>query len=147
MTGESVVLKNKAWGPGLWDSEPDQETWTDPLTGLECAAARNQMGAWCGYVQVPGNNLLHPLAVGCGWARGDCRCQELDVHGGVTLHNDERAKAIGLEGTLVGFDCGHAYDLIPGAKIAHLDCADVYRTLEYVKSEVARLAIQVKEMK
>jgi hypothetical protein len=55
----------------------------------------------------------------------------------------------------LGFDCGHAYDLAPGmiAQMRELgvaswraDSTDVYRTIEYVKDQIADLAQQLKEM-
>ena len=89
---------------------------------------------------------------------------ELRVHGGLTFngHCAENDKEHGIchvpapgepdNVWWLGFDCAHAFDLMPGtvAKLRevglpespwHLD--DIYRTLDYVKAECASLAQQL----
>lgn len=54
---EWVELDKSQWGPGPWQSEPDNRTWVDAATRLPCAMVRAPVtGAWCGYVGlVPGH--------------------------------------------------------------------------------------------
>ena len=76
----------------------------------------------------------------------------LDVHGGVTYANAKRIKRHEKRPNVfideyasfvVGFDCGHAGDLVPGVKSFH---EEVYRDIEYVTNECKNLAKQLKEL-
>lgn len=51
-------IDRENWPSGPWDDEPDELEWRDPSTQLICHAARNLLGAWCGYVGV---NEDHPF--------------------------------------------------------------------------------------
>ena len=157
---------------GEWTNEPNQETWTDPSTGIACHIRRHRhMGHLCGYVRVPDD---HPLARksyndsvpdslksaiekcanGPVGKRGTIDCFVLagtgewkvgylfDVHGGITYSNT----IDGEEGHWIGFDCSHCYDLSPGM-IRHIGTDDVeYRNWSYVKAECESLAHQLKEL-
>lgn len=102
---------------GPWDSEPDRLEWRHS-SGLACLANRNDMGAWCGYVAIPPG---HPLFGVIDTRGGD----SFEVHGGITYSKVGRQGPIGhvpLPGESddphwVGFDCGHASDLIPSFEI------------------------------
>lgn len=149
---------------GPWSGEPDKAAWVDPETGLGCLAHRNAMGAWCGYVGVPPGHPWH----GVGRFTGPLR--QAIAHGGVNFagpgRNDsaegEYGLGVGEDLWWVGFDCGHAWDLVPGL-LAVLHQADpvsyplggrpspglrsifdhqIYRTFGYVVDEVHRLAAQ-----
>ena len=70
------------WGPGPWQTEPDEASWTDERTGLACHALRHDFtGTWCGYVGVPPG---HPF-FGWGYREhveiqdGDLECDIDDV--------------------------------------------------------------------
>jgi hypothetical protein len=100
------------WGSGPWDSEPDEIEWTDSETGYRCLMCRNDLGAWCGYVAVGPEHPAHGLRTESDV--GD----ELFCHWGITWSGPD-LKADPLSGTLdwlFGFDCAHAYDLVPGLK-------------------------------
>ena len=106
-------------GPGPWDGEPDKATWVDAATGLQCRMKRNELfGTLCGYCKLPKTYTGDP--------------RDLRVHGGVTYVTDAE----------VGFDCGHAFDVMPRFKFTQ-DYGE-YRTFEYVKEECAKLARQIK---
>jgi hypothetical protein len=143
------------WGVGPWLDEPDKVQWPDPETGLACMARRNPaLGIWCGYVGVPEG---HP------WFGVDADRIDADVHGGLTFAGmcDEgvpAAEAIchvpapGEPEHLywLGFDCGHAYDLVPYAALVparfQIDLGSTtYRDLGYVRAECAKLARQAAE--
>ena len=130
--------------------------WTDEATGLVCLAKRNpHLGFWCGYVGVPPSHPWH------GKDYNDL--EDVIVHGGVTFTGDcgegppaQTICHVPEEGTpedlwWIGFDCAHLFDFCPfyarmerdvGDPFVH-DVKDIYRTLDYVRSECAQLAAQV----
>lgn len=110
------------------------------------------MGQWCGYVAVPPGHPLHGLNY-------DADAVNVDVHGELTYAH----KCQGLICHIpkpgepdnvwwFGFDCAHLFDLTPRAlaveKRLHFDqlTQDVYRDLEYVKSEIRSLAEQLSKV-
>lgn len=132
------------WPSGEWDLEPDRVEWRSEA-GLPCLILRNDMGTLCGYVGVPPG---HP------WHGQDHDDVSASVHGGLTYgafctghichlpRPGEPAEVYWL-----GFDCGHAGDLIPrfGPVFRlsyHLDLGMAYRNLAYVTAEVECLAAQ-----
>lgn len=148
------VIDRSGWPTGLWDDEPqDKVQWTDQATGMPCLARRSRLGNWCGYVAVTSD---HP-------AYGeDYHSVAVDVHGGLTFagpcqdgpdaqtvcHIPEPGEPDDV--WWLGFDCAHAYDLVPGIYAIRIDAGipvwdgDVYRTLAYVQAECARLAAQLR---
>ena len=128
---------------GPWDNEPDE--WNGEFHGLRVRAVRHHAtGSWCGYVLLPRN---HPL-YGVDYGEIDA-----DAHGGLT-YSDYGAGGDNLslmERSLhdddvweVGFDCGHASDYQP--VLVGLEHRSIkYRTLEYVKGELDKLASQLKK--
>lgn len=161
---EYFRLNKAIWGEGPWLGEPDKVQFTDPETGYPCLVNRGPMGALCGYVGVPEG---HPLY---GRPYGDV---DADVHGGLTFsapcsHEEDPAKGIchipepGEPDNVwwFGFDCAHAFDLMPdmlrlrkeipalqelAEKLTPSEFQDVYRTLEYVETQIVELAKQLKE--
>lgn len=170
------------WGRGPWTNEPDKAQGVDDATGYPWLIVRGPMGSLCGYVGVPEG---HP------WYEVAYREIDADVHGGLTysdhcspkedidrlgigrsichiVHDDEHEDA-----WWVGFDCGHAFDLMPGLRFTlnkikkeavagrtfwqkvkawfrsedELDppWKDVYRNWDYVHEEIKHLAEQAKE--
>ena len=160
------------WAPGPWHDEPDELRWKDEATGLPCIILRGPGGSLCGYVGVSKRhhfykrsyddkaevpfllaiNLLNISGYDCDVYRqvavdGTLSIESLiSVHGGLTYGG----------GTLtdkprgywwLGFDCGHAGDLMPYLNAlrdgAHLQISDeIYRDIDYVKNECAKLAWQ-----
>jgi hypothetical protein len=140
----------ETWGEGPWLTEPDKIVWVDDETDLDCMIVRNRSGALCGYVGVPEGHPWH----GSGY--DDI---EPHVHGGLTFAGfcepgvKEEAHAIChtvLPGRpekvwWLGFDCVHALDLAPAmSRYQEFAHDDIYRNVEYVEAEVARLAQQVR---
>lgn len=154
----NYTVNRKGWGSGDWDGEPDEISWVDPATGLNCWAIRNPtMGFWCGYVAVDEGNKYH------GIDQGDDELRMFGVHGGVTLTESnefrDRPTPAGIKNPWwFGFDCGHAQDLSPGmaaligkrplliGKRPLLNDWEVYRTVEYVIVECQNLARQLIEV-
>jgi hypothetical protein len=101
----------REWGEGPWQTEPDRVQWSH--AGFACLVIRNHLfGNWCGYVGVPEE---HPYF---GKSYDDV---PVEVHGGLTyegLCNEHicHAPEPGFPETVwwLGFDCGHAFDLLPG---------------------------------
>ncbi len=116
---------------GPWNDEPDYAKWE--AHGVICEIKRNlSMGNLCGYVTVPEG---HP------WFGQDYDYIKADVHGGLTYG------AMGKDGYTVGFDCAHAFDLLPltaamGLGDGTRHYRDTYRDWTFVKDEVERLAAQ-----
>jgi hypothetical protein len=143
------VLDRSEWGSGPWDGEPDKVVWVDETTDLDCMVRRGPSGAWCGYVGVPEGHSLF------GKSYHDV---EMNVHGGLTFA--DTCDTDGPEESAIchipeprrpdviwwfGFDCGHAFDLMPVYQPSHW-VDRTYRDLEYVKSETLRLAKQISEL-
>jgi hypothetical protein len=133
------------WGEGPWLDEPDVVIWGDADTFMTCFAIRNMAGAWCGYVAVDDKHPLYGVAY---------TAPELDdapAHGGLTysgaahelsalvqagfVRNADTASA-----WLFGFDCCHAFDLMPAVSIGFDGAGENYRPLGYVKSQCEELA-------
>ncbi len=171
------VVDKSGWGGGPWDDEPDKAAWVDEAPGLDCMIVRGPMGALCGYVGVPeghpwhgksyddcleGNACKAPEHEGSHWA-----CQSPDgtarVHGGLTFADacspSEKGPGHGIchieqpgrpqHVWWFGFDCAHAYDLVPKMLAFYRDRGmrrlddEVYRAFPYVVSEVTQLASQL----
>lgn len=168
MAGQTWVNTDKSeWGDGPWQDEPDKAQWIDEATGLDCLIVRNDMGALCGYVGVPPDHPWH--GVGYNDCRNDpqrcdgddiiCDCrpdQVVDVHGGLTFSAACRESTDPSQGIChvpepgrpadvwwFGFDCAHAHDFLPGRLMFPSDWSDTYRTVGYVRAEVASLARQL----
>ena len=112
--------------------------WPDEATGLPCVAILTPIGHWCGYVGVPEGHRAYQIdydnvkRVDGEW---------IDVHGGLTYadFSDERGAGFWW----LGFDCAHCGDAVPG--LMEHD-GDIFRDLDYVKQECAKLALQLKEI-
>jgi hypothetical protein len=156
---DRVLELKTGWLDGPWDEEPDRVEWREH--GLVCLISRSEVtGALCGYVGVPREHLHY----GKGWDDVN-----VDVHGGLTYaspcsgHICHVPKPGETEDVWwFGFDCAHAFDLMPALKTA-LQYAtmglpemkdpypsvggdpycDTYRDLAYVTAEVSRLAAQL----
>lgn len=169
-TREWTFVDKSLWGTGPWSSEPDKLQWEDPQTGMPCLAVRSFQGNWCGYVGVePGHPFYGIPYAAC--ARRPIPCvgddcshtpEDLfDVHCGV---NYSRACTDNPEGIChvpspgepehlwwFGFDCGHAFDISPvlNAQLRAMgshpfDVPEMtYKSLEYVRTECRRLALQL----
>ncbi len=149
------VIDKSTWRSGPWQSEPDKVQWTDPETELPCLAIRGPAGSWCGYVGVSNN---HPAF------EKDYDDVDVKVHGGLTYadhcqtgqpenhaicHVPEPGQPDNV--WWLGFDCAHAFDLMPAftamlPTIGERPQAE-YRTLDYVRREVASLAHQLAMLK
>lgn len=158
------------WGDGPWQHEPDKVQWVDEASGLDCLAVRNaRMGHWCGYVGVAEGHRF--FEVGYDDCPDDCGkewCEHrpesaLDVHGGITYSEfcQEGAEETGIchrpfedrseRIWWLGFDMAHAGDLSPSMNQFHLERYghprhDLYRPLDYVRTECAQLAGQLATM-
>ena len=173
MTKEWSIPK-KDWPPGPWHDEPDELKWVDPETGYSCLLLRGPSGSWCGFVGIPEGHPLYGVAYSepaklpfllvlnllriNGHAflyreeavKGTATPENfLSCHGGITYTSDSRGDD--NDGRWwFGFDCAHAFDLMPyheasfSKKPELRSTEDVYRDLEYAKTECACLAEQLK---
>ena len=173
------VVENKSdWGPGPWQEEPDKVVWVDEATDLDCMIVRNRFGSLCGYVGVSKDHPWHSHIT-------DDEDVDIDVsvHGGLTFasgcaEESDPSRFIchipqpGRPGDIwwFGFDCAHAWDLIPQMehtyKKIHQKAIDeddektalifapesiisgrMYRSIDYVIGEVESLARQLADVK
>lgn len=134
---ENSIVEPERYGPGPWVGEPDRLEWRH--RGFPCLMLRGnpRLGAWCGYVGVPPG---HP------WY-GDSE-PECAVHGSVTYaskcaghvcHVPQPGESDDV--WWVGFDCGHAGDIVPGMQLEP-GGRDSYKTVAYVRAECEQLADQ-----
>ena len=127
LSGERNVDRKK-WGPGPWDREEiDEGTFT--WKGYLCRVSRNGSGNWCGYVRLPkGSRITMEQAESA-----------FEVHGGVTYCRREEDKHL-----WVGFDCGHAGDIIPAfTNLKNYGGGYFYRTMGYTINEIKKLVKQI----
>lgn len=142
-----TTMDKTKWDDGPWKDEPDKAHWVDETTGLDCLIVRNRSGALCGYVGVPKN---HPY-----YKKDYDQIECLEVHHGLTFSDtcsDVEDESIGIchpksgsaneEVWWLGFDCGHADDVIPTYSWS-FGFKSIYRDFNYVKSEVENLARQL----
>lgn len=149
-----------SWSEGPWKTEPDKAHWVDPETGFDCLIVRNGGGALCGYVGVPPGHPAFEKGYDEVQSRWDNEGNEkaplfeIEVHGGLTYadHSDEDGKICHkAEGEdkvwWLGFDCAHSGDMSPKYRHewpSHLAGYETYKDFQYVKSEVERLALQLR---
>lgn len=158
-------------GPGPWDNEPDRIEFTSRVGGLPCLMRRTQMGAWCGYVAVTRD---HPC-----YGKGMSDLQFLEAHGGITYGHGCTGEIchVPKEGESddvwwIGFDCAHAWDLIPwmvaqrkkddwptsndelstvvlvsGYRLGSFIPQEEYRDAEYVREQCEELAAQLEQLR
>jgi hypothetical protein len=152
------VVDRTGWARGPWDDEPDRVEWRS-AAGYPALIVRGPMGSLCGYVGLPPGHPMH------GKNRSDTNVEELDAHGGITYAAACAGDICHVPGPgesddvwWLGFDCAHAGDYSPGlgARLAER-CgeqaayfwpggfgAETYRTVEFVRIWVERLASELK---
>ncbi|WP_374335426.1 hypothetical protein [Methyloversatilis sp.] len=143
--------------PGVWDTEPNYVKFKH--SGLKCVIRRNDMGAWCGYVQLPKGKLLDQvqraenrrrvcpirkrIVKSSGYSAYALR--GVAVHGGLTYCGKLRRNTGGIErGLWLGFDCAHYQDFVPKMAIFMQERHGQYRDMTYVIDETTSLAAQIK---
>lgn len=130
-----ILLDKSSLPPGPWMDEPDRLEWDHK--GISCLILRVHLGHLCGYVRVPKG---HPY-----YGEGSSYLDEDCVHGGITFSKEDDEIP---DMWRIGFDCGHAWDLIPAflkSPYSIIFDDEQYRDISYVKAEVERLADQCKE--
>jgi hypothetical protein len=118
--------------------EGDFHHFTNEFNGIEicCKIVRNGFGALCGYVCINSDNTLY------GKDYNDISILiDYFPHGGLTYSDFDDGS------WKIGFDCSHYGDLIPQLNIeSNLSTTsgeEIYRDLEFVKSECKNLAESV----
>jgi hypothetical protein len=132
---EYMAKRKAELPPGPWTQEPDLEEWD--YHGVHCQIRRSHYFAWNGYVFIPSG---HPW-----YGQTDEGMGFPEVHGGVTWTEFETLTDGGPEYLVVGFDCAHGYDLMPGMKSLPYTSGPEpeYRTIDYAREETETLAAQV----
>lgn len=170
-TIEYTTFDKGGWGEGPWQTEVDKRQWRDAATGLPCLIVRNRMGSLCGYVGVSKEHPAHGLHYSSPEHDSDGlpfpvtsaqqALEAICVHGGLTFskgcgHGDESVDICHIPDPgepdnvhWFGFDCGHYMDLSPGLGYQEHRSpfpASVYRDIDYVARDCARLAQQLAAM-
>lgn len=154
-----TTFDKSGWGAGPWADEPDKIQYEDDATGLPCLINRVEFsGALCGYVGVPSG---HPW-----YGKSFLDLQGVAAHRGLSYsdHCQEGPEDIAIchipqdgesdEVWWLGFHCHNIpYDVGPAFDAFHreiglditfrTDVESVYRTVDYVRAECARLARQI----
>lgn len=165
MVMEAKQIDKSTWGPGPWQSEPDEVVFEHK--SLTCLVLRMSSGGQLnGYVQLPDSHPWHgkaygesvvyrdgaleredhdinPIALFCGAHKIDTEAKTapidllVDVHGGLTFSGS----LMNRDGFWFGFDCAHCNDLSPA--YGESVFGGEYRDIEYVKAQVIKLADQL----
>lgn len=159
---EEYKVDRTGWSSGPWDGEPDRLSWKTEA-GLPALIVRNSSGALCGYVGLPAGTAVRD-ALDSGVF--DYHLERYDdipgvesPHGGITYGSRCRGHICHVpepgetdDVYWLGFDCGHAGDLVPGLlchltalglPLDHHHALDVYRDVAYVRAECERFAAEL----
>jgi hypothetical protein len=122
-----------------WTKEPNVAVWH--ASGFACHIYRHpEMQHLCGYVHLPAG---HPW-FGADYDAIHAYDESLWVHGGLTY-----AHAGHDNDWVIGFDCAHAGDYVPGLErvrtTSPAERGETYRNFEWVKAETESLAAQCRE--
>jgi len=137
------VAARKCAVAGPWDNEPDE--WHGEFHGLRVRAVRHrELGSWLGYVLLPRG---HPQ-YGVGYEQISADGATYAEHGAHQDNLELMEKALRDDDVWeVDFDCGHGWDYQPGmAGFMGLDLGtkiERYKTLEYVKQRLEKMAAQL----
>jgi hypothetical protein len=135
--------KIEHFGEGEWIEEDDLVRFEHE--GINCLVQRNQMGALCGYCEIP---------KGHKYFAGDYDDIPYEAHGGLTYSE------YGPLGFWIGFDCAHSYDVVPACENMLIEIQNKmrqrlrlessrifersYKNIEFVKQQCMKLAEQIK---
>jgi hypothetical protein len=128
-----------------WETEPDLLEFVDEDTGYYCFIKRHlELKHLCGYVAL---NKEHKLY---GKDKEDSCFDKINVHKGLSYSGE-----LGFWSTsnnykklyyVLGFDCGHAGDLVPYLYNRNPLIGGSYKDIEYVTNECQKLAKQLKDL-
>lgn len=140
--------KKSDWPKGEWMNECDFHEFE--YKGYICVADRKDHGAWCGYAVLPKE---HPLVGKELWNN-----EVLQVHGGITQSDDHYTVLSGGQPKdakivrcvwSVGFDCCHAWDIMPGFpnELNRMLSGHgaTYKNLDFVINELKKLVDQLNQ--
>lgn len=113
-----------------WEDEPNELDFM--VEGFPCAIRRHRrLLHLCGYIGV--SPYIAPSNYDDFWPA---------VHGGWTFSSNRKPNGNPDGLVWFGFDCAHAGDLIPGMRAFP---GDEYRTIQYVREELERVAKELAE--
>ncbi len=147
-----------------WQSVGDKYPWVmepDELCFVShdylCAITRTRLGNLCGYVSIPVDHIYYGK-------HHNAIFPHVDIHGGLSYSgfNEFREIFYPEPPNLLwwfGYDCAHAYDLVPG--LAHsqlmqskgikyprgIGTEPTYKTIAFCKLQCTRMARQLKNAK
>jgi hypothetical protein len=160
-----------------WEIEPDKLDFVDKNTGYKCAILRHPRHRTLnGYVILPEDHIFYGKVFDEVWDNDELR--HIKVHGGVNfagyvsetlwsdceeLKNCDGLKIFQESDYMIGFDCGHYNDFVPGDWFPSKDSEyyfepsgavdyewlaerGIYRDIEYVMRQCKKLAKQLKKI-
>lgn len=130
---KKAFKEGKTIHKGPWDNEPNEFSFIDEVTKLECIILRNmELGHLCGYVVFPEGK--------------DYDLDSLSVHGGVT-YSDYQSRCDNKY--CIGFDCAHYDDWSPYImfRLFSNSVDSTYKDIEFVKAECIKLAKQLYDLR
>lgn len=116
-------ISRSRWLPGPWNDEPDFDSFEEQ--GYRCFLQRNELGVWCGYIE-----LSKPLT--------KAKLAKVRAYGGV--------KPITIENTsYLSFSCDQEGDLVPGLMMFRRETLNdgVYRDIQFAKAECKKVVDQL----
>ena len=124
-----------------WETEPDLLDFVDEDTGYKCFIQRHQeLKHLCGYVELPKKHKLYG-------SFSEENFYNIEVHGGVTYTGKREFEQQNyIADYVLGFDCGHAGDLVPYLYNRNPLIGGSYKDIEYVTNECQKLAKQLKDL-
>lgn len=148
---ESYLLKKenkeKHFGSGAWVDEPDLVEFEH--RGLKCVVQRVSSVEWPNFKHMFGGHLCGYVA--CDedlYDSNEDLFDEIEVHGGITFSSVLPE----LNTFCLGFDCAHAWDIVPSMEKMYLDRGvefhfksdlSTYKNMSYVIAETLGLAEQI----
>lgn len=116
----SKLIDKSEWGEGPWQDEPDELNYEE--RGFRCLLIRSVFGAWVAYVEIPKD---HPW-----YMNEDTPIYSIDVHGGVSYYGNNYHDTPWL----IGFDCNHFTDYMPGRETEMRRDPELYRMHKKIES-------------
>jgi hypothetical protein len=147
------AVNKSDWLPGPWSDEPDKAQWIT-AAGYDALIVRNSSGVLCGYVGVPPSHPCYEksafdldLMAHCGLNYSDHCANWGDDELGICHIAEQAANA---DVWWLGFDCAHAFDLVPIAQKLFIELGFnslfdtcMYRDFSYVQDVCESLAAQL----
>lgn len=121
----------------IMKKEGDDKTFN--YKGYSCFIHRHaELKSLCGYIEIPEGHVA--------FKKEYDDLTNIEVHGGLTYSHNQLSLEACKEGWYLGFDCAHCMDLVPSVFPLFKNTTGVYRTMNYVETQLKKLVDQLEEM-